>query len=459
MLALTISACSRTATPTPVPSTSPTPSPTAAATAEATPTDAAPTSTPVPTAAPTEVPTEVPSDIPLICQGIFQYMLNGGDQGQFLNYIHFYESGIYYISIFNGGQFAAGYYEIKDEPFDYTDKEGNAVTTAQTILLTDLDGSEYETLGYDAENGTIGIVKHVYDNVFVQVFDSGHTDADENGVAIIEFMLGGDEYSLVRLMHNGTFQDTIGAMLEGIWAVDGNVYTLTESETEDNYTVTLSADGNTGEYKGLDGTTETLNLVKAAEAQIVFRGSADGAYGAMEIEINCYEGGALEMVLKYAGTENTTDGKWALFDDKGGVNLTIDDTEYQAPINMADYSFSFDLVTSDGVQDITVVMSTAEAVSTVYTFTGKANTNVIMECYSDGTCAVIYTGMGPVTTGTWVMDTSNGPLPQWTIGLAETFEDQGVTVETDYATEFFFTFKNATGQLEEILALPYSAMQ
>ena len=419
--------------------------------------------TTAPTTAPTTVPTTTGTTAPAeptITDGIFECRFTPEGYGEFVNYINFYPSGIYYISLYNGGQFSAGYYEVKDMAVEYMpdpEDETKKAMSEQAVVLTTLDGSEYATVAL--VDGVIYDMPTLYNLDFPQVLDTEHTSADENGIAIIEFMLGDDEYSLVRLMHNGTFQDTIGEMVEGTWAQDGNVYTLTDADSEKDYTVTFDEAAGTAEYKALDGSTQTLNLVKESATLVTFWGSTEeAAYGLMEIDIACKEDGTAALLVKYAGVENKQEGTWVLADDKMKITLSIGGVDYEAPLDVETRTFSFDFATSDGATDITVPLTTAAKVA--FTWVGESNDKVIMECYADGTCAVIYVGMGTITTGTWVMDTSS-QLPAWTVVLAETLEGQNteMTVETDYASKFYFTFKNSSGQLEEVLALPFTALQ
>ena len=419
------------------------------------PTTTAPTTTAPTTAAPTE-PGEAS-----ITDGIFESRFTPEGYSEFVSYFNFYSSGIFYLSTFNGGQFMAGYYEVKEMEVEYMpdpEDEEKKATATTAVVLTKLDGSAYATLAY--VDGIIYDLPALYNHDFVHIPDSDHSPADENGIAIIEFMLGDDEYSLVRLMHNGTFQDTIGAMVEGTWEQNGNVYTLTDEFSGDEYTLTLNPDGDTAEYKGLDGSTQTLNLIKESPTVATFWGTnEEAAYGVMEIEIVLREDGTASLVAYYAGTENKQEGTWVLAENRMTMTLSIGGVDYVAPLDVESRTFAFDFETSDGAKDIIVSLTTAPKVT--YTFVGESNANVIMECYADGTAAVIYVGMGTITTGTWVMDTDSGPLPKWTVVLAETLEgtDTEMTVETDYATKFYFTFKNSSGQLEEVLALPFTALQ
>ncbi len=394
-----------------------------------------------------------------LTQGVYEVAWTPEGYSEYYNYIHFYASGVFYLSTYNGGQYAAGFYELKDMQLEYMpDKEFPDVkaTADQAIVFTAPDGSEMFTLAY--ANDTVYNLPTLFDRNFAHNPEASNDPANETGVALTEFVNPDDEYGLLRFMHNGTFQDTVGMMVEGTWTKDGSVYTMTDDDSGDSYTLTLSDDGNTGLYLGLDGEEITLDLIKAAEVMLLFRGKAAAAYGEMSVEIACLDGGACEMTVYYAGTENKSTGEWQLASNMGSVSLTIGGVDYTAAIDMSDYSFGFELTNSDGVGEVTIPLTTKEEVTLKYTFVGENNDKVVMECYSDGTCAVIYTGMGAVTTGTWAMDTSSA-LPKWTVELADVFEGQDLTVSTDYQTKFFFTYKNSSGQLTETLALPFSALQ
>ncbi len=399
------------------------------------------------------------ADLPEICQGIFEYIMQPEGRGDYVNYIHFYPSGVYYVSLYNGSQFTAGFYTITDEPMEYVDKEEVTHTAPQSIVMTAVDGTPYTTVAYDAELGLVGEFAPLYNNEFMQVKDSAHTSEDENGVAIIEYMLEDDEYSMLRIMHNGSFQDTVDALLEGTWSKDGDVYTLTDEDSGGSYTLTISEDGKTATYMNLDGDECMLYLVETVqEAVLVYKGRTDGAYGELAAAVECFEDNSLSMTLSYVGRETVYPGMWGLADNKMSMTLVIDNVTYEAQLNLADQSFAFEYTCSDGTKDVTFALSTAEEVTLSYVFTGEQNGKVILEMYSDGTCALVYEGMGTVTGGTWAIDTTS-QLPAWTIALDAVYEGTETKVETDYQTKFFFTFKNAGGTLEETLALTFADWQ
>ncbi len=67
----------------------------------------APTTAPT-TTAPTTTGTTTPAE-PTITDGIFECRFTPEGYGEFVNYIHFYPSGIFYLSTYNGRQYQAGY--------------------------------------------------------------------------------------------------------------------------------------------------------------------------------------------------------------------------------------------------------------------------------------------------------------------------------------------------------------
>jgi len=415
-----------------------------------------------------EVPVEEESEVTMF-DGIYENRFTPEGYDEFVGYFHFYENGIVYISLYSGGQYTAAYYEFVDEgvgwdpriDVDETDPEFDATqaTTDQKIIITNFDGSEYAVVGYDSERDMVVNLESYFHKNFTHVLDSGHTEADETGVNVIEYFIPGDEYSLVALKHNGTFQDSVGAIIEGTWTQDGSVYTLTDAETGDTYTVTVNDDG-TAEYVALDGTIQTLEAPKVVEVMLSFTGAITATYGAMSGITYLYGDNTASIVVEYAGTTNEIDGDgWTLNDDYS-LTLTFDGVDYDIPLNYETAIYDdFGYNTNDGASDVTLVMSqVVPEVTLLYTWVGTANTNVVLEMYDDGTCQLNYTGLGTVAQGTWSVDTSEA-LPAWTITLDETFEDQPIEVTSDFQTAFFFTFKNADGQLEEELALTFADYQ
>lgn len=431
----------------------------------------APTTAPDPTdVPPTEEPTaepEVAAADASLTDGIYENRFTPEGYDEFVAYFNFYENGVVYVSLYSGQQYMAGNYEIVDEPFGYdarVDVEEEfefdpAQSMAdQTIIITNFDGSEYARVGYDSTADLVVNLGSYFNKNFVHVLDSGHTSADETGVNVIEYFVPGDQYSLVALKHNGTFQDSVNTIIDGTWTRADNVFTLTDEDSGDSYTITVNDDG-TAEYVSIDGETQMLEA-QTVDVQLTFTGSITAAFGVMNGTTSLYTDESAVLAIEYAGTTNEFTGDWTLNDDFS-LTVTLDGVDYDIPLNTETQTFGdFEFPTSDGQDDVMLVMAqVVEQAAVVYTWVGTANENVVLEMYADGTAQLNYVGLGTVTQGTWSADTSAGPLPEWTIELDETFEDEPIEVTTDFATAFFFTYKNGDGQLEEELSLSFEAYQ
>ncbi len=421
----------------------------------------------VKTAEPTEVVTEAPTEAPeevTMFTGIYEERFTPPGYGEYVGYFHFYENGVVYVSLYNNGQYMAGYYEIVDEGKGWDPKLGEpdhefdvtAATTDKTIIITNFDGSEYARVGYDTALDMVVNLESYYNKNFKHIIDSPHTPEDETGVNVIELYKEDDDYSLVALKHNGTFEDSIDMIIEGTWVKEGDIFTLTDADSGETYTITMNEDG-TGAYAGLDGTTLTLVPPKEKAVTLSFAGTlAEAAYGEMKGTTYLYEDETAAVVINYAGVDNTIEGTWKLGADYN-ITLTLDGVDYLIPLNYETQLFGdFVYTTTDGVNDVELVMAQVVP-GPKYTWVGT-NPSVVLEMYPDGTCKLNYVGMGTVTQGTWTEDNS-GPLPQFTITLDETFESQLIEVTTDYKTAFFFTFKNGSGQLEDTLSLTFADYQ
>lgn len=423
----------------------------------------------VKTAEPTEVVTEAPTEAPkevTMFDGIYEERFTPPGYGEYVGYFHFYENGVVYVSLYNNGQYMAGYYEIVDEGKGWDPKLGEAdhvfdptaATTDKTIIITNFDGSEYARVGYDTALDMVVNLESYYNKNFKHIVDSPHTPEDETGVNVIELYKEDDDYSLVALKHNGTFQDSIDMIIEGTWVKEGNVFTLTDADSGKSYTITMNEDG-TGAYVGQDGTALTLVPPKEKVVQLTFAGSLlEAAYGEMKGITYLYEDKTAKLALEYpAGQVREIEGTWEMAADYS-LNITINDQTVNVPLNYETRLFNdFAFPTSDGVNDVQLVMKQVIP-GPKYTWVGTTDPNVVLEMFEDGTCKLNYVGMGTVTQGTWTVDTT-GQLPAWAITLDATFENKPIEVTSDYKTGFFFTFKNDSGQLEQILTLTFADYQ
>lgn len=141
---------------------------------------------------------------------------------------------------------------------------------------------------------------------------------------------------------------------------------------------------------------------------------------------------------------------WEMAADYSHIKLELNGQSYEAPMQ-ADQSFAFEFA----VAGTPVSMSSADAASLQFSFVGAANTNLHLDLFTDGSCALVYEGMGTVTEGSWTMDTSSA-LPKFTISLADGGD---MTVESNNATKFFFDYANVSGSLTETLELTFEALK
>ncbi|MDR1598440.1 MAG: hypothetical protein LBS11_00950 [Oscillospiraceae bacterium] len=289
-----------------------------------------------------------------LAQGVFEVNWTPEGYSELRNYFHFYPNGVFYLSIYSGQTVKAGFWTLVDQPLEYNAgsvDEPEMKTAPQYVSLANPDGSAYLDMALDDE--VLWNLPDLFERDFAWVPDSGHSPDDEQGVTMQDFIVDGDDYAELLLKHNGTFEDTVDSYVEGTWAVDGLVYTLTDADTGGTYNVAVSEDGNTALYTAPDGTEYLLkNRGAKGEARLVFTGSAKGAYGDMDATITCYDSGVAEGELAYAGTKSPLNGSWSM--SGLDITLTITDVEYASKLDMATMTAVIELTLNDGVSDVTV---------------------------------------------------------------------------------------------------------
>lgn len=292
--------------------------------------------------------------------GIYTYIIMNEGQ-EVLNFIHFYENGVFYFCKYGGASIVAGYYEVDETPCEiYTvggvTGEVNEATVACDAKITfyDMNGTEVVAEAGYVDDTVIGFTLQDSRD-FAHDLNSGHTAEDEVGVSMAEFYLEDDEYSMVAIMHNGTFNDTIGSFISGTWTKDGATYNLTNDMDGTTYTMTDNGDG-TAAYVGPDGTKTTLYGLAEATLMLTLHGSTEAAYGTLEVTLNGYDDGSMEQILSYAGYESVVTGTWAMAADYSHLTIVLDGVEYEAPMNYETQTFGMEFPTNDGVQDIVVVL-------------------------------------------------------------------------------------------------------
>lgn len=310
-----------------------------------------------------DVTEEASGDVSMY-DGIFTYVImNEGTE--YINYLNFYENGVYYYSKYNDGQYQAGYYEVIEETFEI-ESFGNVSGTSESemktcdakIVFYEMDGKTVAAeAGYQAQEQLIVGFTLQDGRDFGQDLTTGHTSDDETGVNMAEFYLENDEYSLVAIKHNGTFQDTISTYISGTWTKDGNTYNLLNESTGTTYSVTDNEDG-TATYVNEEAAEMTLYAVQEAEAGLVLAGTGEGAYGELSVSFTCYSDDTAILQVLYAGTETVVNGTWAMAADYSNITFNMEDgTEFVAPMNYETQTFSMEYQGNDGVSDIVIVLN------------------------------------------------------------------------------------------------------
>ena len=299
-----------------------------------------------------------------LTDGLFEYTIT--NEGKtYLNYVNFYENGVFYYSKYNNGQYTAGYYTVVEGSFDIgsfgpisgSETPEEIITCDSQIIFYDLDGkTELGQGGYTKGGNLIGFTLQDGKD-FTHIPDSPHTSEDETGVNMAEYAVEGDEYSMIAFKHNGVFQDTVSTLISGTWSKADNVYTLVNEASGKSYTLTDNGDG-TATYKAEDGTETLLLAPVELTVKLELNGTAKGAYGDLVGKINCYDDGSLSLVITYAGSEKEYTGTWELAADYSKVSLVIDGETYEAPRG-EDNTFSFEYKASDGTGDVLIPFTTA----------------------------------------------------------------------------------------------------
>ena len=294
--------------------------------------------------------------------GVFEYLMKPEGHDPMYNFLRFYENGVFYASIYGGSQHVAGVYEVIDEACEYEESGGTKKQAPKAIAMTNVDGSDYVTVAYDDENGVIGDFEPFFMAEFVHNLNPDAEITEETGVTMAEYVLGENEYSVVAIKHNGTYQDTIGLLLEGNWLLEGDTYTLTDEESGDSYTLTLQNEGDNAEYVGPDGSKETLNLLQNAEVMTSFIGEVSTeTYGVLDAVIDCLDNGDTTLKVTIGGgVQDLPGGSWELSESKTSITLSVNENEYTADMNMEDNSFSFEMILDVGDTQVNIPMSTAE---------------------------------------------------------------------------------------------------
>ena len=350
-----------------------------------------------------EVTPEPEEEVPDFSIGYFERWAGGGD---YQNIFVFHPDGTFYYSKMNESSFTAGTWELVDSEKEYAyfvdgDESNEQTATAeQYFILKHYDGF-VEEVAY-ANDMIYDMTVTGFKSDFDHVRDKSIAPEDETPVTVVEYQLEGDEYSTMQLQHSGVYIDTINDYIEGTWAVDGNTYTLTPDGEETTAALAVAEDGKSAVYTATDGTEYNLVIpYQGPEVLMTFEGE--------QLNLDVYSDGTCAILY---GAQVAVEGTWSYANY--AFSLTLDGED--VPVTMLDddtHAFVFDYSIGDGqIQDTLSVDSSvwgAAGLDTVQTaepeilfsLVGESNDKVVLDCYDDGTCILVYTGMGDVYSGTW----------------------------------------------------------
>jgi len=385
---------------------------------------------------------EIMEDIPVYCQGYFERMT----QDIYQSILVFHTDGTFYLSKLNEGAFSAGYWELVDGEKEYaTENDGELAVASQYFVLTHFDGT-VEEVAY-ADDMLWGIQLIGFKSNMTHMPDKEWNVEDETAVTVVEFQLEGDNYSTLQLAHNGTYEDTLSAYVEGTWTVDGNTYTLVPDGESEACMLVVAEDGMSAVYTALDGTEMNL-IVPAPEGPVALM-TMDGASMTLEL----YDDGTCAILY---GDNVAVEGTYAFADY--ALSLTLDGVDVPVAMDADTHAFSFDYILGSGEQSLsdTLVVgadvwgplmdqltaaSQADPVI-LFSYTGVNNSAIVCDIYDDGTCQLVYTGMGTVAEGTWTYE-------NYSMSITLDGEEMEVVMDETYA--FCFDINMSDGQLQDTL--------
>ena len=270
----------------------------------------------------------------MLLEGRFTYAFSAEGYGDFVSFFHFYPEdpvlgAVFYVGYLNNQTTFTGTYEVIEEERGYTaapsrDDPVEDGSAPYTIVFYDWSGKEIDRCAFDGEiiyNDMTVVTGYGGNDEFyyhdADMTDTRFTDAYdmEVGVAYLDFIVDGDEYSGVTLNHNMTYVDLTGFIVEGTWSVEENEeggydYTLTPDDPSDTgAVVSVAADALTATYTA-DGSDEVINLI-AVGGDLTVIAQYDGtceAYGAeCPLSLVLYDDGTCELIADVFGNVGAVD--------------------------------------------------------------------------------------------------------------------------------------------------------
>ena len=362
----------------------------------------------------------------------------------------FHADGTFYYSKLNDGSQTAGTWELVEGELEYTVDE-ETFTAQQYFVFTHYDGFVEQ----------VPFVDDVLYNLQIQGFASNFTHnkegiiapEDEFPVTVFEYVLEGDDYSTIKLQHNGFYVDTIDAYYEGTWTLDSGTYILQPDGEEGSGSLVLSEDGLTAVYTGIDGNEFDVALPVSEGPLVVMMFEGE------QLTMDVYDDGTCEA---FFGGTSAVVGTWSYANYE--FSLTLDGAE--VPVAMdEEHAFVFDYSIGDGqindtlkveaavwgAADLTVKTDDEEAAEdtegaeAIVVFTGTDNPALTVQCYDDGTLEAVMEGYGTVGTGEWSYAN---------YAMSITINEDAMEVTMDEAHACVFELNIGDGQLADTMICP-----
>ena len=367
-----------------------------------------------------------------LLEGRFTYAFSAEGYGDFVSFFHFYPEdpvlgAVFYIGYLNNQTTFTGTYKVVEEERAYhaaPSRDDAAVdgTAPYTIVFYDWMGNEIDRTAYDGSiiyNDMTAITAYGGSEAWYYhdaEMDARYTDAydKEIGVAYLDFIVDGDEYSGVTLNHNMTYLDLTGMIVEGTWTLQPNDqggydYTLTPDDpTDTGAVVSVAADRMTATYTA-EGSDESLNLVSTVSTRSVigeYAGTCE-AYGTeCPLSLVLYDDGTCELIADVFGNVGVIDnGTYEAVEtgcllhmEKGGDAEAAYTVHYVGTTDVGDVDTELTLVAQEAAERtvLSKYVGSCEAYGT--------DCPLVLTIYDDGTCelsADVWGNVGVVDNGTW----------------------------------------------------------
>ncbi|GEM_PF-2960134 len=240
-------------------------------------------------------------------QWCFKYTAEG--YGDYAFFFRFYDADpvlgkVYYAGFTNNKMNFAGKYALVEQEYPYSifnNREDALAKTNEvvgkvpfTVVLYDWDDKEKGRIGFDGEK-----IYNAQDKNTAKIYATGSTPyayvknegsydevvKGEMPVAVLEFVADDEVTSTLKINHNHTYTDLVGAMIEGTWTAQEKNGEITfnfkpNDATDSPAVVVVSADKQTATYTAGNEAAVKMSVPKpAATVAYVFEGTTATSYG------------------------------------------------------------------------------------------------------------------------------------------------------------------------------------